>query len=95
MMQRFEVHRVDSPQEYYAQGAANPPDEVQFEGVMFTDGTVTIRWRIEFWSTPLWTSRTGLERIHGHPEYVTRWHWPDGEPAVMGQCVITRSLAGQ
>lgn len=38
-MKRFVCYRPHPPQEYYEQGAANQPDEPQFEGVVFSDGT--------------------------------------------------------
>jgi hypothetical protein len=44
----FTGYRPAPPQEYYAQGAANPPAEPQYEGVIFSDGTVCIRWVTEF-----------------------------------------------
>ena len=76
-MRRFEVFRPAPPDEYYAQGAANPPDEVQFEGVVFSDGTACVRWLTEFRSHSVWASIADLEKIHGHPEYGTVWHWLD------------------
>jgi SAM-dependent methyltransferase len=39
-MRRFEVFRPEPPVEYREQGTANAPDAVQFEGVVFSDGTV-------------------------------------------------------
>lgn len=77
MMRRFEVFRPSPPQEYYEQGTANAPDEVQFEGVVFTDGTVAVRWRTEFKSMSFWASLDELEKVHGHPEYGTTWKWLD------------------
>lgn len=77
MMRRFQVYRLAPPAEYYASGTANPPDEVQYEGVVFTDGTVAVRWRTEYRSTSFWASLEELEKVHGHPEYETRWEWLD------------------
>lgn len=77
MMRRFEVFRPSPPSEYYDQGTANAPDEVQFEGVVFTDGTVVVRWRTEFHSTSFWANLRDLEVVHGHPEYGTMWRWLD------------------
>jgi hypothetical protein len=76
-MRRFEVYRPSPPQEYYAQGAANAPGEVQFEGVVFSDGTVCVRWLTEYRSHSLWGCLADLEQIHGHPEYGTKWRWLD------------------
>lgn len=36
------------------------------EGVLFTDGTVAIRWRGERTSTVVWSSLADVEAIHGH-----------------------------
>lgn len=76
-MRRFEVYRPAPPQEYYEQGVANAPDEVQFEGVVFTDGTVCVRWRTAYRSHSLWGSLEELQAVHGHPEYGTVWKWID------------------
>lgn len=76
-MRRFRVYRPNPPQEYYDQGTANPPDEVQFEGVVFSDGTVCVRWQTEYRSHSLWASLADLEKVHGHPEYKTIWEWLD------------------
>jgi len=73
----FEVYRRTPPTEYREQGVANAPDEVQFEGVVFTDGTVCVRWLTEFSSHSRWASLADLERVHGHPEYETTWKWFD------------------
>lgn len=77
MMRRFEVFRPNPPEDYREQGAANAPDEVQFEGVVFSDGTVAVRWLTEFRSHSAWSCLADLERIHGHPEYGTEWRWLD------------------
>src|SRR5690242_20874924 len=47
-MRRFRCYRPHPPAEYYDQGAANAPDEVQFEGVVFSDGTCAVRWLTQF-----------------------------------------------
>jgi hypothetical protein len=76
-MRRFEVYRPNPPAAYLENGHANPPEEVQFEGVVFTDGTVAVRWLTEFRSHSLWDSLTDLEQVHGHPEYGTVFRWFD------------------
>ena len=76
-MRRFRVYRPDPPAEYREQGVANAPDEVQFEGVVFSDGTVCVRWLTEFRSHSVWASMADLERVHGHPEYGTKVEWLD------------------
>jgi hypothetical protein len=77
MIRRFEVFRLSPPAGYFEAGAANPPDEVQYEGVVFSDGTVCVRWLTEFRSHSIWASLTDLENIHGHPEYDSTWRWLD------------------
>lgn len=79
-MRRFEVFRPSPPPEYAAQGTANAPGEVQFEGVVFSDGTVCVRWLTAFRSHSVWSSLADLELVHGHPEYGTRWRWLDSAP---------------
>ena len=76
-MRRFRAFRPSPPQEYYEQGTANPPDEPQFEGIVFSDGTVCVRWLTEFRSHSLWASLEDLEKVHGHPEYGSYWTWLD------------------
>jgi hypothetical protein len=78
-MRRFRCYRPNPPEGYRESGAANPPDEVQFEGVMFSDGTVCVRWLTEFRSHSVWASWDDLEKIHGHPEYGTVIEWLDAE----------------
>lgn len=59
------------------------PDEVQFELVEFSDGTIAQRWLthdIEGRSTVVWQSMEALKRVHiyAHPDYGTRIEWSDG-----------------
>lgn len=79
-MRRFRVYRPTPPEGYREQGAANPPDQVQFEGVVFSDGWCAVRWLTDFRSVSVWASFTDLEKIHGHPEYGTVWEWLDPGP---------------
>jgi hypothetical protein len=76
-MRRFRVYRPSPPQEHYEAGRANPPDQVQFEGVQFSDGRVAVRWLTEYRSTSLWDCYEDLDRIHGHPEYLSVVEWLD------------------
>jgi hypothetical protein len=76
-VRRFVCYRPSPPQEYYEQGAANPPDQPQFEGVVFSDGTVAVRWLTEYRSHSIWSSLADLDAIHGHPEYGTVIKWMD------------------
>ncbi len=76
-MRRFQVYRPSPPGEYYEKGTANAPDEVQFEGVVFSDGSVCVRWLTEYRSHSLWACLEDLEKVHGHPEYGSIWNWLD------------------
>ena len=78
-MRRFIGYRPTPPEDYQSRGAANPPDQAQYEGVVFTDGTVCCRWLTQYRSHSLWSSWTDFYQIHGHPEYETRIEWPDGD----------------
>lgn len=76
-MRRFEVYRPEPPADYAPKGAANSPDAVQFEGVIFSDGTCVVRWLTEYRSHSVWNSFSDLMKIHGHPEYGTEVHFLD------------------
>jgi hypothetical protein len=76
-MRRFEVLRPEPPEAYLAAGTANAPGEVQFEGVVFSDGTVAVRWLTAFRSHSVWACLEDLAKVHGHPEYGTQWRWLD------------------
>lgn len=76
-MRRFRVYRPEPPEGYQESGAANAPEEVQFEGVEFSDGTVCVRWMTKYRSSSFWISLSDLQEIHGHPEYGTVWEWMD------------------
>jgi hypothetical protein len=76
-MRRFRVYRPNPPEGYRESGTANPPEEVQFEGVVFSDGTVCVRWLTAYRSHSIWQSWDCLKAVHGHPEYGTRIEWLD------------------
>lgn len=76
-MRRFRFFRPHPPEGYREQGTANAPDEVQFEGVVFSDGSCAVRWLTRYRSTSVWDSWDDLEKIHGHPEYGTVIEWLD------------------
>ena len=56
---------------------ANPPAEPQFQGVLFDDGTVSLRWMTAKKSTSVWESMEDMLAIHGHPEYGSELEWND------------------
>lgn len=76
-MKRFICYRVDPPEEYFESGTANASDEPQFEGVVFRDGTVCVRWLTQFNSHSIWASWDDMYAVHGHPEYDTQFEWLD------------------
>lgn len=78
-MRRFRIYRPNAPEQHLATGAANAADEVQLEGCVFEDGTVSVRWMTEFRSFSNWADYATFEAIHGHPEYGTIVEWLDGE----------------
>lgn len=57
----------------------NPDCEAQFEGVMFSDGTVCLRWLTAKRSHSIWASVEDMLAVHGHPEYGTEIEWHDGD----------------
>ena len=79
MIRRFICYRVSPPEGYIEGGYANPPREPQFEGVVFSDGTVVLRWLTEHRSHSVWASFEEMMAVHGHPEYGSRIEWTDAE----------------
>jgi hypothetical protein len=78
-VRRFRIYRPNAPEGHLATGAANPADEVQLEGCVFSDGTVSIRWQTQFRSFSNWGDWATFDAVHGHPEYGTIVEWLDGE----------------
>jgi hypothetical protein len=79
IMKRFTAYRTEmdsvGTHNHYQ---ANPQDEPQFEGVIWTDGTVTLRWLTGCRSHSIWATLSDCLNIHGHPEYGTKIIWHDG-----------------
>ena len=75
-MKLFTMYRRNVPDATHNEDQKNPPDEPQFEGVVFSDGRVGIRWLTAISSTSVWDSLDHALRIHGHPEYDSQivWH---------------------
>lgn len=80
MIYRFTGYRPIPPAEYLKNGTAAPPDEPQYEGAVFTDGSVSLRWRTAYRSTSNWDCWSDFEHVHGHPEYGTYIVFEDGVP---------------
>jgi hypothetical protein len=76
-VKRFLGYRTAPPPEYRDKGTANAPTEVQYEGVLFTDGSVALRWCTDFRSTSVWANYSDFYQVHGHPEYGTIIEWLD------------------
>jgi hypothetical protein len=74
-MRAFVMFRRNVPDATHNADQKNSPDEVQFEGVRFTDGSVAIRWLTAKRSTSIWASMDDMLAIHGHPEYGSELRW--------------------
>lgn len=75
-MRRFTVYRPAAPETHDA-NQKNPPDQPQFEGVIFSDGTTVLRWLTACRSCSVWADFDDMYAIHGHPEYGTYFVWHD------------------
>lgn len=75
-MKTFTMYRKLDISATHNENQVNPPDEPQFEGVVFTDGSVAIRWLTAKRSTSVWSCLDDMLAIHGHPEYgsILVWH---------------------
>ncbi len=79
-MHRFTAYRRNiSLRDTHNELQKNPDDEPQFEGVVFSDGRVAIRWLTACGSTSIWDNLEDCLNIHGHPEYGTEIIWHDGD----------------
>ena len=58
----------------------NDADRPQYQGVIFADGSVAMRWLTAKRSTSVWDSFGDMFEVHGYPEYGTEIHWPNGAP---------------
>ena len=80
-MKRFTAYRRNiSQRDTHTALQKNADHEPQFEGVIFTDGSVAIRWLTACKSTSVWASLQDMLNIHGHPEYGTEIFWHDHVP---------------
>lgn len=76
----FTGWRPAPPQEYRDKGITNGGETADYEGVVFSDGTVVIRWCTAYRSHSVWASYEDFYQVHGHPEYGTRIDFHDGGP---------------
>jgi hypothetical protein len=77
-MRTFYGLRPEPPAEYIEKGITNAGDEPDYEGVIFSDGTVVIRWLTEYQSHSVWKDWKDFYQVHGHPEYGTEIVFHDG-----------------
>lgn len=77
----FAGYRPVPPAEYVEKGITNKGDAPDYEGVIFSDGTVVLRWLTEYRSHSVWNSYAAFYQVHGHPEYGTEIRFHDGGPA--------------
>lgn len=66
----------------------NADSEPQYEGVIFTDKTVALRWLTPLASTSVWPDLKSALGVHGHPEYGTDIVWHDCDPPEEWQAMI-------
>lgn len=79
-MRRFRMYRTAVPTDTHDENQRNPPDQPQFEGVVFSDGRVAIHWLTAKRSTAVFDSMDDMLAVHGHPEYGSELVWyPDAE----------------
>lgn len=78
-MRRFQGFRPCPPDEYVEKKITHGGDSPDYEGVVFSDGTVVCRWLTEFRSHSVWSTWDDFYHVHGHPEYGTVINWLDGE----------------
>lgn len=71
MMHTFTGYRPNPPEEYRDKGITNGGIKADYEGVVFDDGTVVVRWLTAFRSHSVWRDWTDFHQVHGHPEYGT------------------------
>mgnify|MGYP001563593805 FL=1 len=76
-MKLFTMYRRNVPTDTHDENQRNAPDEPQFQGVVFDDGRVAVRWLTAKRSTACWDSMDDMLAIHGHPEYGSELVWLD------------------
>lgn len=80
-MRTFKGYRPQPPEEYAEKGITNSGFGCDYEGVVFSDGTVVLRWQTKFRSHSVWSSYEDFLQVHGHPEYGTVIAFDDGMAA--------------
>lgn len=77
----FTGFRPVPPEEYKDKGITNAGMSADYEGVVFSDGTVVLRWLTEYRSHSVWATYADFFQVHGHPEYGTVIEFADGGEA--------------
>lgn len=80
MIRVFSGWRPNPPSEYVDKGITNAGESMDYEGVIFSDGTVVIRWCTQYRSHSVWADWNSFYQVHGHPEYGTMIRFADGGP---------------
>lgn len=70
-----------NPPAGYEQGYSHLGAAPDYEGVIFSDGTVAIRWLTAYGSFSCWGSYQDFEKVHGHSDYGTVITFADGGEA--------------
>jgi hypothetical protein len=81
-----------APPETHTEFQKVAPDQPSYEGCIFSDGSVAIRWRTAVNSTSLWNNFDDLLRIHGHPEYGTWFEFHGDEPRMPEWWAVAREV---
>ncbi len=71
-MKCFTVYRRGDLSATHSEDQVNPAGEPQYEGVVFSDGTVAVRWLTAARSTSVWADFETLLKVHGHQDANSR-----------------------
>lgn len=74
----FVGYRPVPPADYAGLGLTNGGRRPDYEGAVFTDGTVVLHWAAGVRSHSVWASFADFYHVHGHPEYGTVIIFADG-----------------
>lgn len=77
-MRTFSGWRTTPPDEYVNKDITNAGNAPDYQGVIFDDGTVVIRWFTLYRSHSVWADWNSFYQVHGHPEYGTVIVFDDG-----------------
>jgi hypothetical protein len=77
----FAGYRHHPPEDYTKAGYSHLGGAPDYEGAIFSDGTVAIRWLTAYASFSCWASYSDFEKVHGHADYGTEIVFADGGEA--------------